>query len=203
MWMTAFQASRSLPTITLASTISGLGQPPLSDGRHCQHSCEPKRQKTGGKYIKVRWRVRVTTEGEEETCFRCLSIDNSHKILGTCRTESRTIGLRGLFMYETNKEFEGSHPRCVDQLCNQKNVLNTWSEHNYILSHRLVHTTTCSGPVYWPSSGCIINLISSYTICEWVTLGISRSRLTVVGGMASGSPWTGVNIICQCLSVLF
>jgi len=38
--------------------------------------------------------------------------------------------------------------------------LNIRLEHNYILSHRLVHTTTCFGPVYWPSSGCIINLIS-------------------------------------------
>ena len=45
-----------------------------------------------------------------------------------------------------------------------RNVLNIWSKHNYILSHRLVHTTTCFGPVYWPSSDCIINLISSYTI---------------------------------------
>ena len=35
----------------------------------------------------------------------------------------------------------------------------------YIFSHRLVHTTSCFGPVYWPSSGCIINSISSYTIC--------------------------------------
>ena len=65
--------------------------------------------------------------------------------------------------------FGVSHPRCVDRLYNQKNVLNVWSEHNYILSHRSVHTTTCFGPVYWPSSGCIINLISSYTICAWVT----------------------------------
>ena len=57
-------------------------------------------------------------------------------------------------------------------LYNQKNVLNIWSEHNYmLLSHRLVHTTTCFGPVYWPSSGCIINFMSSYTICAWVTLG--------------------------------
>jgi hypothetical protein len=31
----------------------------------------------------------------------------------------------------------------------------------------------------------------------------TRSRLTVVGGMAFGSSWTGVNIICQCLGVLF
>ena len=73
----------------------------------------------------------------------------------------------------------------------------------YISSHRLVHTTTCFGPVDWPSSGCIINLISSYTICVCVTLGGTRSRLTVVGGMASGSPWTGFIIICQSLSVLF
>jgi len=106
MWMTAFQASHSLPTITLASTISGLGQPPLSARRHCQHSCEPNRQTTGGKYRKVRWRVRVTTEGEEkENFFRCPSIDNSHTILGNCRTDSRTIGVRGLFMCETNEEY--------------------------------------------------------------------------------------------------
>ena len=59
----------------------------------------------------------------------------------------------------------------VLHLYNKKNVLNMLSEHNYILSHRLVHTTTCFGPVYWPSSGCIINLISSYTVCAWVTLG--------------------------------
>jgi hypothetical protein len=65
--------------------------------------------------------------------------------------------------------FEVSHPRCVDKLSNQKNILNIWSEHNYILlSHRLVYTTTCFGPVYWPSTGCIINLISSYTIYAWV-----------------------------------
>ena len=32
--------------------------------------------------------------------------------------------------------------------------------------------------------------------------GGTRSRLTIVGGMVSGSPWTGVNIICHCLSVL-
>ena len=62
--------------------------------------------------------------------------------------------------------------KCVEFLLyKQKNVLNIWSEHNYILSHKLVHTTTCFGPVYWPSSGCIINLISSYTICAWVTVG--------------------------------
>ena len=85
----------------------------------------------------------------------------------------------------------------------RKYVLNIWSEHNYIFSHRIVHTTTCFGPVYWPSSGCIINLTSSYTIRAWGTLGGTRSRLTVVGGMASGSLWTGVNIICQCLGVLF
>ena len=81
-------------------------------------------------------------------------------------------------------DFEVSYPRCVDQLYNQKNVLNIWSEHNYILSHRLVHTTICFGPVYWPSSGCNVNLISNYTICAWNTLGRTRSRLTVVGGMA-------------------
>jgi len=32
--------------------------------------------------------------------------------------------------------------------------------------------------------------------------GGTRSRLTVVGGMASGLPWTGVNIICQYLNLL-
>jgi hypothetical protein len=62
--------------------------------------------------------------------------------------------------------------------------------------------TTCFGPVYWPSSGCIINLISNYTIYAWVLWG-TRSRLKVVGGMAFGSSWIGVNIICQCLIVLF
>jgi hypothetical protein len=31
-------------------------------------------------------------------------------------------------------------------------------------------STTCFGPIYWPSSGWIINLISSYTIYAWVTL---------------------------------
>jgi hypothetical protein len=51
-------------------------------------------------------------------------------------------------------------------------TLNIWSEHNYIFSHRLVHTATCFGPVYWPSPGCIINLISSYTISAWCTLGV-------------------------------
>ena len=64
--------------------------------------------------------------------------------------------------------FEMSHPCCVDQLHNQKNILNIWSEHNCMLSHILLHTTTCFGPVYWPSSGCIINLTSSYTIYAWV-----------------------------------
>ena len=28
--------------------------------------------------------------------------------------------------------FEVSHPHCVDQLYNQKYVLNVWSEHNYV-----------------------------------------------------------------------
>jgi hypothetical protein len=46
----------------------------------------------------------------------------------------------------------------------RKYVLNIWSEHYYIFSHRIVHTTTCFGPVYWPLSDCIINLISSYTV---------------------------------------
>ena len=64
-------------------------------------------------------------------------------------------------------KFEVSHTRCVDQLHNQKDVLNIWSEHNYIFSHRIVHTTTCFGPLYWPSSGCIINLIRSYTIATY------------------------------------
>jgi len=36
------------------------------------------------------------------------------------------------------------------------------------IPHRLVHTATCFGPVYWPSSGCIVNLTSSYTICASV-----------------------------------
>jgi hypothetical protein len=95
-----------------------------------------------------------------------------------------------------------SSPLCWSIIQSEK-ILNIWSEHNYIFSYRLVHTTTCFGPVYWPSSGCIINFISSYTICAWVTLWGTRFRLTVVGGMASGSPWAGVKVICQCLSVLF
>jgi len=33
--------------------------------------------------------------------------------------------------------------------------------------------------------------------------GGTRSRLTVVGGMASGSPWTGVNVICHALVYCF
>jgi len=77
--------------------------------------------------------------------------------------------------------FAVSHLRCIDQLYNQKGVLNIWSEHNYIFSHRIVDTTTCFGPVYWPSSGCTVNLISSYTICVWGTVGGTRSRPTVVG----------------------
>jgi len=68
--------------------------------------------------------------------------------------------------------FEVSHPRCVDQLFIQKiygrNTTIYTYIYMYILSHRLVHTTTCFGPVYWPSSGCIINLISSYAIYAWV-----------------------------------
>ena len=78
----------------------------------------------------------------------------------------------------------------------------------YIIT-QIVHTTTCFGPVYWPLSGCTVNLISSYTICTWGTLGGTRSRLTVVGGMASGSSWTGVNPlnpelnpICYLLALL-
>jgi hypothetical protein len=31
--------------------------------------------------------------------------------------------------------FEVSHPRCVDQLSNQEDVLNIWLEHNYIYFH--------------------------------------------------------------------
>jgi hypothetical protein len=59
------------------------------------------------------------------------------------------------------------------------------------------YTTTCFGPVYWPSSGCTVNLTSSYTTRACGTVGGTRSRLTVVGGMTSVSPWTGVNIIRQ------
>jgi hypothetical protein len=39
---------------------------------------------------------------------------------------------------------------------------------------------------------------SLYNMCVGYSGG-TRSRLTVVGGMASGSSWTGVNIICQRL----
>ena len=45
------------------------------------------------------------------------------------------------------------------------------------------YTTTCFGPVYWTSSGCTVNLTSSYTICAWGIVGGTRSRLTLVGGM--------------------
>jgi hypothetical protein len=55
----------------------------------------------------------------------------------------------------------------VGLLYNQKNVLNIWLENNYIISHRLVHTSKCFGPVYCPLSGCITNLISNYTICAY------------------------------------
>ena len=126
------------------------------------------------------------------------------KVVETCRRIScRIVQLHITIIITqfvpTKFNLELSRPRCVDQLCNQKNVLNIWSKHNYILSHRVVHTTTCFGLVYWPSSGCTITFTSCYTICAWGTVGGTRSRLTVVGGMALGSPWTRVNIICQCL----
>ena len=110
----------------------------------------------------------------------------------------------------TTTKFQVSHPRCVDQLYNQKVCIkNIWLEQLYIitqnstyymfrpcilavvrlyymyyhteqyiqlhvsalyigsrqvvlyiLSHRIVHTTTCFGPVYWQSSGCIIYIIT-------------------------------------------
>jgi hypothetical protein len=62
-------------------------------------------------------------------------------------------------------------PCTLASYTNRKYVCVIWSEHNYIFSHRIVHKTTCFGPVYWQSSGCIINLTSSYTICAWGTLG--------------------------------
>jgi hypothetical protein len=113
------------------------------------------------------------------------------------RTSSTWVVGVSYRMRKSRSNFEVLHPRCVYQLYDQKNVLNIWSEYNFIFLHRILHTTTCFGPVYWPSSDCIINLISRCTICTWVTLVGTRSRLTVVCGMASGSPWTGVNIIRQ------
>ena len=71
--------------------------------------------------------------------------------------------------------------------CVKKNVLNIWSEHNYIFSHRLVQTTTCFGPVYWSSSGCIINLISNYTVCAWVIPAYRGFGGLVVSVLASGT----------------
>jgi len=68
----------------------------------------------------------------------------------------------------TGRQF-GDALGLYSELYNQKDVLNIWSEHNYIFSHRIVHITTCFGPVYWSSSGFIINLISGYTICPWGT----------------------------------
>ena len=38
-----------------------------------------------------------------------------------------------------------------------------------------------------------------YSWGDEISSGGTRSRLTVVGGMASGSPWTGVNIILQLI----
>jgi len=46
----------------------------------------------------------------------------------------------------------------------------------------IVHTTTCFGIAYWPSSGCTTNLISGYTTMLGYSGG-TRSRLTAVGGM--------------------
>jgi hypothetical protein len=49
--------------------------------------------------------------------------------------------------------------------------------------HYIRYTTTCFGSIYWPSSGCTVNLTSSYTIYAWGTVGGTRSGLTLVGGM--------------------
>ena len=65
----------------------------------------------------------------------------------------------------------------------RKYVSLIWSEHNYTFSHRIVHTTTCFGPVCRPSSGCTVNLTSGCTISAWGAVGGTRSRLTLVGGM--------------------
>jgi hypothetical protein len=65
---------------------------------------------------------------------------------------------------DKKESFEVSHPHYVDQLYNQKNVLNIWLQHNYISSHSLLHTTTCFGPVYWTLSGCITNLLIKFII---------------------------------------
>ena len=80
------------------------------------------------------------------------------RIVKRCRYLVSTV--MNIRVQQSMGRFEVSHPRCVDQLYNRKNVLNIWSERNYILSHRLVDTTTCFGPVYWPLSGCIINSLT-------------------------------------------
>jgi len=71
-------------------------------------------------------------------------------------------------------------------LCDQKNIYYLYGQNTTIYFHTeeyIGYTTTSFGPVYWPSSGCTVNLTSSYTICAWGTPGGTRSRLTLVGGM--------------------
>jgi hypothetical protein len=139
----------------------------------------------------------------------------------------------------------------------RKYVLPTWSEHNYIFSHRIVHWVynymfrLCIGPLvtasrirltiillmwrigwapssipiyiqqdatlhslfisgncstsfgwyFHPSSGAYYNyLTSNYTICAWGTVGGTRSRLTLVGGMALDC--YGTVFIYYCISIL-
>jgi hypothetical protein len=71
---------------------------------------------------------------------------------------------RQVFLKQAMKAYAGEEAK-FHLFIIRKYVLNIWSEHNYIFSHRIVHTSTCFGPVYWPSSYCIVNVLSSYTIC--------------------------------------
>ena len=67
----------------------------------------------------------------------------------------------------------------------RKYVLSIWSGHNYIFSHRIVHW------VYnYMFRPCILTIVRLYCKlnkqlyrCAWGTLGGTRSRLTLVGGV--------------------
>jgi hypothetical protein len=82
-----------------------------------------------------------------------------------------------------NYMFRPSTLATVRLYCKLNNQLYNMCVGYYIFSHRIVHTTTCFGPLYWPSSGCTVNLTSNYTIFAWGTLGGTRSCLTLVEGM--------------------
>ena len=46
------------------------------------------------------------------------------------------------------------HPRCVGSITKNFHVLHNTVEHNYISPSNSRNTTTCFGPIFWPSSGC-------------------------------------------------